>query len=370
MAFLLFLLLIILLFVLATAIIMRTKPFGARASGARLQRMQASPHWKGSAFENLAPTPQLAEGASMLGVMRKFLFTRNPRKAPPAAIPHVRTDLGNLYRSQNVLVWFGHSSYLLLVEGKTILIDPVLSGHASPFRFSTKAFPGSDLYQPADMPRIDYLLLTHDHWDHLDHKALLALKPKIGHIITSLGNGAHLEHWGFDAKMITELDWWESTRLEGGISITAAPARHFSGRGFKRNGVLWNAFVLQTPKRRLFLGGDSGPGDHFEAIAQKWPEGFDLALLECGQYNANWPYIHMTPEEGVQAAITIGARMLMPVHWGKFSLSLHDWDEPINRSTTEAKKMGLPVLHPMIGELVNLDAPVSGKEWWREISAG
>jgi L-ascorbate metabolism protein UlaG (beta-lactamase superfamily) len=361
------LVILILLFIVTTVLVMRTKPFGAKATGDRLARMQRSPHWANGQFNNLAPTPQFAEGVTMMDAMRDFFFTRNPHKTPPAPVPHVRTDLGNLYRSQNALVWFGHSSYFLLVEGKTFLIDPVLSGHASPFAFSTKAFPGSDAYKPADMPRIDYLLLTHDHWDHLDYKSLQELKPKVGHIITSLGNGAHLERWGFDPKAITELDWWEETTLPDGFRISAAPARHFSGRGFRRNGVLWNAFVLETAKRRLFLGGDSGPGDHFKTIADRWPGGFDLALLECGQYNKNWPYIHMTPEEGVTAAITLGARRLMPVHWGKFSLSLHDWDEPITRSSTEAEKRGLPILHPMIGELVNLDAVNEGKKWWKEV---
>jgi L-ascorbate metabolism protein UlaG (beta-lactamase superfamily) len=358
---------LIVLFIATTMIVMRSRPFGARATGARLARMQGSPNWKNDQFNNLEHTPQFAEGITMMGAMRDFFLTRNPRKVPPVPLPHVRTDLGNLFRSQNALVWFGHSSYFLLAEGKSFLVDPVLSGHASPFTFSTKAFAGSDIYKAADMPRIDYLLLTHDHWDHLDYKALLELKPKVGHIITSLGNGAHLEHWGFDPKMITELDWWEETGLPDGIRITAAPARHFSGRGFKRNGVLWNAFVLETPKRRLFLGGDSGPGTHFKTIGERWPGGFDLALLECGQYNKNWPYIHMTPEQGVDAAITIGARRLMPVHWGKFSLSLHDWDEPITRSSTEAARRGLPMLHPMIGELVDLDNPETAKKWWMQI---
>ncbi|RYZ18843.1 MAG: MBL fold metallo-hydrolase, partial [Chitinophagaceae bacterium] len=156
--------LILLVFIIAS-LVMRTRPFGRPATGERLARMQHSPHWRDGSFQNLEKTPQLAEGVSMIGVMRRFFFSRNPRKEPTSVLPHVRTDLGNLYRNQNALVWFGHSSYFILAEGRTFLVDPVLSGHASPFSFSTKAFAGADAYKPADMPRIDYLILTHDHWD-------------------------------------------------------------------------------------------------------------------------------------------------------------------------------------------------------------
>ncbi|RYY63676.1 MAG: MBL fold metallo-hydrolase, partial [Chitinophagaceae bacterium] len=348
--------------------VLRSTPFGAAPAGKRRARVEASFHYRDGQFQNPEPTPQLTEGVSMARVMRAFFFTRNPRKTPPAPLPSVQSDLKNLSRAWNGVVWFGHSSYLLVAEGKSFLVDPVLSGHASPFSFSTRAFPGSDVYKPEHFPRIDYLVLTHDHWDHLDYGAVLALKGKVGRIITGLGTGAHLERWGFPAHSIIELDWWEGKDLGDGFRITAAPARHFSGRGFKRNGAVWTALALQTSGRKIFLGGDSGYGKHFKEIGEKLGP-FDLALLECGQYNAFWKYIHMMPEEIVTAARDLGARRLLPVHWGKFSLSMHDWDEPIRRAVAEADKQDVPLLHPMIGELVNLDAPGPQQKWWEQVGA-
>ncbi|GAA4338190.1 MBL fold metallo-hydrolase [Flaviaesturariibacter amylovorans] len=355
-----------LLFVVAGFFFMRRAPFGATARGARAARRAASPHFRNGQFQNLAHTPQLTEGVSMGRMLIEFFFTRNPRKEPPAPLPAVRAELRALDPAQDALVWFGHSSYFLQLSGKTFLVDPVLSGSASPVSFTTRAFKGADAYGVDDLPAIDYLILTHDHWDHLDYETVKALRSRVKYVITGLGTGAHLERWGYAAEAITELDWWEETDLEPGFRIGAAPARHFSGRGLRRNGVLWSAFVLRTPARQLFLGGDSGPGDHFKSIRERWGR-FDLALLECGQYNQNWKYIHMTPEEGVAAAIDLGAAALMPVHWGKFSLAMHDWDEPITRSVAEARRLGLPVLHPRIGEVLLLDAPGRQVEWWKEV---
>ncbi|RYY39764.1 MAG: MBL fold metallo-hydrolase [Chitinophagaceae bacterium] len=358
----------LLFIIFATVVVVRSKPFGTAPTGARIARIGASAHYSKGQFQNPEPTPQLSEGVSMLTVLYKFFFSRNPNKQPPAPLPSVKSDLKNLYRNQNVLAWFGHSSYFILTEGKTFLVDPVLSGHASPFSFITKAFAGSDVFKPGDFPRIDYLVLTHDHWDHLDYKAVCTLRSKVNRIITGLGTGAHLERWGFDARMIIELDWWEERALPDGFRITATPARHFSGRGLKRNGAVWTSFALQTPARKIFLGGDSGYGAHFRSIGEKLGP-FDLAILECGQYNAYWKYIHMMPEEVVQAAHDLGAQQLLPVHWGKFTLALHDWDEPIRRVVAAAEQQQLPLLHPMIGELVDLDNPVKHHRWWEDIRA-
>jgi L-ascorbate metabolism protein UlaG (beta-lactamase superfamily) len=242
------------------------------------------------------------------------------------------------------------------------LVDPVLSGTASPVKFTTRSFKGADVYTTDDIPPIDYLFITHDHWDHLDYETLVKLKPKIGKVLTGLGTGAHLEHWGFDAKKIIEKDWNEEVLLEEGFTINTTPARHFSGRSFKRNGSLWLSFVLTTPTKKIFLGGDSGYDTHFAAIGKQFGP-FDLAILENGQYNKHWKLIHMMPEEVVQAAEDLQAKMLLPVHWGKFSLALHAWDEPIQRVTAEAKRKGMPIIHPMIGEAVDLKEPGSYNLW-------
>ncbi|MBC8005281.1 MAG: MBL fold metallo-hydrolase, partial [Verrucomicrobia bacterium] len=266
----------------------------------------------------------------------------------------------------DVLVWFGHSSYFLQLDGKRILVDPVFSGHASPFSFMVKSFKGTDVYTAEDMPEIDYLFITHDHFDHLDYETIGKIKARVGKIITSLGTGAHLERWGFDRAMIIEKDWFEKAELDSGFIITATPGRHFSGRAFKRNQANWAAFVLQTPTKKIFIGGDSGYDAHFAQIGEEHGP-FDLALLECGQYNYAWRYIHMMPEQTVQASIDLKARTMMAVHWGKFALALHAWDEPIERVTKEAHRLKVPIIHPMIGQKVNLDATTETAEWWKGI---
>ena len=196
-------------------------------------------------------------------------------------------------------------------------------------------------------PSITFLLPTITG-DHLDYKTVLKLKSKVGRIITSLGSGAHLEYWGFDPAIITELDWNEKTVPDSGFQVTATPGRHFSGRGLKRNQSVWSSFVLQTPSKKIFIGGDSGYDTHFVKIGNVHGP-FDLALLECGQYNKSWKYIHMMPEQTVQAAIDLKTKTLMPVHWGKFALALHAWDEPIERVVKEAQRLNVPIIHPMIG---------------------
>jgi L-ascorbate metabolism protein UlaG (beta-lactamase superfamily) len=248
------------------------------------------------------------------------------------------------------------------LAGKKFLVDPVLSGNASPFNFTTKSFPGTDTYTADDFPAIDYLILSHDHWDHLDYNILLKLKSKIKKIVTGLGTGAHLERWGFSSSLIHELEWNEEF-VFGDLRITSVPARHFAGRGFKRNQALWSSFVLSLPGHKIFIGGDSGYDSHFKTIGQSFGP-FDLAILECGQYNKSWKHIHMMPEEVVLAAEDLNARVLLPVHWGKFVLALHDWDEPIKRVMAEAQKRNMPVIHPMIGEKVVLKTNQHFSRWW------
>ena len=352
---------------LITVVILNQGSFGKPASGDRLSRIQKSSNFRDGQFQNQSFTPTFAEDVSKWEMIRDGIFKINKRKAPTTSLPSVKTDLKSLDPEKDVLVWFGHSSYFMQIDGKKMLVDPVFSGNASPFSFLVKSFKGSDIYTPDDFPFIDYLFITHDHWDHLDYKTVLKLKSKVGKIITGLGTGAHLEYWGFDPKMIVELDWNDSAAPDSGFQLTATPGRHFSGRGFKRNQSIWCSFVLQTPTKKIFIGGDSGYDTHFAKIgAEHGP--FDLALLECGQYNKSWKYIHMMPEQTVQAAIDLKAKTLMPVHWGKFALALHAWDESIERVTKEASRLKVPIIHPMIGEAVNLDDYGIQKQWWKGIN--
>ncbi len=347
-------------------IFLQQPKFGKKSTGERLEKIKQSPNYKNGQFQNLSHTPDLADGVGYFTVMKEFFFGKSKRSKPATTLPSQKNNLLNLAPNQNVFTWFGHSSYFMQVDGKSILIDPVLSGSASPLRFTTTSYKGSDVYTADDFPAIDYLFITHDHWDHMDYTTLLKLKPKIKTIITGLGTGAHLEHWGFDLNKIIEKDWNETIQLDNGFTVITTPGRHFSGRGLKRNLALWMSFVLITPSMKIFIGGDSGYDTHFKTIGNTYGP-FDLAILECGQYNPYWKYIHMMPEEVVQAGIDLQTKKLLPVHWAKFSLSLHAWDEPVTRVTAEATKKNMEIITPMIGEAVDLQNPVSSTGWWQNI---
>ena len=341
---------------------MSLKATGKPPCGKHLEKLKRSPNYKKNAFQNLSDTPMKPDDISYWKMTREF-FKKHPDRLPSASIPSVKTDLTKLNSSKPVIVWFGHSSYFIRIENKNFLIDPVFSGNASPFSFMIKAFPGSDIYKPEDMPAIDYLILTHDHYDHLDFKTVRKLRNKVNKIYCSLGVGSHLKYWGFDVNRITEMDWWDLILLEENISLTAAPARHFSGRGVKRGQTLWSSFILKTCEHNLYLGGDSGYDSHFKEIGNKYGP-FDISILEAGQYNTMWPYIHMMPEETVQAAVDLKAKSLLPVHWGKFTLALHAWDEPIKRVIEKARSLNIKVHTPKIGQPHIIDDSHLTENWW------
>jgi L-ascorbate metabolism protein UlaG (beta-lactamase superfamily) len=341
--------------------------FGKLPSGKRREAVLASPNYKEGKFHNLSFTPDLTEGETYFRIIKKILFDKDKRNKPKDRIPSQNTDLLNLDPNENVLVWFGHSSYFMQAEGKKILVDPVFSGAASPISVTTRSFSGSDVYTVDAIPEIDFLFLTHDHYDHLDYETIIGLKSKVKRIITGLGTAEHLEYWGFNIDIILEKDWNERIDLGDGFIVDTTPARHFSGRLFKRNQALWMSFVLKTPKRNIYLGGDSGFDTHFEAIGNQFGP-FDLAILECGQYNESWKYIHMFPEELITASKNLKTKALMPVHWGKFALSNHAWDEPIIKVSEAAEKENLPLVTPMIGQKVNLDSPGTFEKWWKKVN--
>jgi L-ascorbate metabolism protein UlaG (beta-lactamase superfamily) len=364
---LLTILITIAVFVVVMFLFMQQSKFGKTPRGERLEFIKKSPYYNEKKFSNINHTPELTEGVSYATIMKEFFFVKNPNVKPPKKLPSQKINLHHLNINENVLVWFGHSSYFIQVDGKRILVDPVLSGAASPIRFTTKSFDGSDAYSTDDIPEIDYLFLTHDHWDHLDHDTMMKLKPKLKKIITSLGVGEHLEHWGFTKNSFIETQWNDETILDQGFKVITITARHFSGRGLKRAQALWSSFVFITPTQKIFLGGDSGYDTHFEAIGNQHGP-FDLVILECGQYNNYWKYIHSMPEETAQIAVELKAKKLLPVHWAKFALSMHDWDEPIKRVSIAAAKKNMPLLTPMIGEAVYWqDDTAQQNAWWENL---
>lgn len=352
---------VVALFTLVVYLFMQQASFGKNPSGERIERIKKSKNYRDGAFQNIHNTPNFGEGYNFWKILKMY-FSKGPT-SPDKIIPSKILNFDNVDSNDFNVTWLGHSSYIIQTDGKTIVIDPVIVGNASPVSFFGKSYPISNPYKLSDLPEIDYLIITHDHYDHLDYKTIIELKDKVKHIYTSLGVGSHLEYWGVPNSMITELDWTESSNINDEIKLTACPARHFSGRGFTRNQTLWSSFVLKTKSKNVYLGGDSGYDDHFKKIGAEYGP-FDLAILECGQYNPAWGYIHMLPNEVAQAAEDLGTKLLLPVHWSKFTLALHTWNDPIIQVSKFAKEKNIEITTPMIGERIILDSIVPTEIWW------
>lgn len=357
-------LLIIVLIVVAIFLFLQHPQFGKAPSGSRLEMIKKSPNYKNGKFENLNPTPQLTEGYTLTQVLVEFLFKKVDGKSPKGSIPSVKTDLKNLAINNDILVWFGHSSYFIQIDGKRFLVDPVFSGSVSPIPGTNKAFKGTDVHNVDDLPEIDFLIITHDHYDHIDYRTIVQLKPKIGTIICGLGVGSHFEYWGYSPEKIIEKDWYETITIDDGFTINTTPARHFSGRTFQRCNTLWQSYVLKTPTMNIFLGGDSGYDTHYKTIGDQFGP-FDLAILDNGQYDKKWKYIHHHPEEVLQAATDLKTKRLLPVHSSKFVLANHRWEDPLSKITELNSAFGIPLVTPMIGEAVHLkNENQKFKKWW------
>jgi L-ascorbate metabolism protein UlaG (beta-lactamase superfamily) len=347
--------------------VLNQEKFGRHPEGERLARVESSPNYRDGGFRNTVPTPILAEGQSSIKIMLGKLFSSKERLRPEGPLPTVKPDLKNLAHDRDALIWLGHSSYFIQLGGKRILVDPVFSDHGAPFSFANKIFPGTDLYTARDMPEIDYLIISHDHWDHLDYPTVTALMPKVGTAVMPLGVGAHFEHWGYPQEKIAETDWNTVLRFESGLAIHVVPARHYSGRTFTRNKTLWAGFVLETPETRIFLSGDTGYGPHIGEIARTFGS-FDLVAIDGGQYDPRWPLIHMTPEEAVRAAKELGAHSMMLAHVGRFAIANHPWDEPFIRAVAAAEGNDFSLITPRMGEPVWLDTPEQPfTHWWEGV---
>lgn len=338
--------------------------FGADPDGDRLQKIQRSPNYADGEFHNIIPTPMLKEGQGTLSILLSDAINEAENLRPAHPLPHEKVDLKRLDPKRDMLVWLGHSSFFVQIAGKRILIDPVLSPYAAPMSFAIRAFDGTTVYTADDLPDIDLLLITHDHWDHLDHETVTTLISKVKQVFVPLGVGAHFERWGYAHDKVREGDWYDKLEQDNDLAVHLAPARHYSGRGLIRNKTLWSGFVLESGQRRILLGGDSGYGPHFKELGRRFGS-FDLVALDMGQYDPRWPYIHMTPQEASQAAQDLNAKALLPAHVGRFSLARHAWNEPFERIRAESQGKPYRLLTPRIGEALHLDSTEqSFSPWW------
>ncbi len=347
-------LIIVVLLVLASPLIIYLPQFGRAPKGTRLARIKQSPNYRNGQFCNQQPTEIMnIKGRQFFKILRKFVFGKKQDVIPQEPLPMVKRDLTHLDNSRDYYVWFGHSSYLLSLHGTTILVDPTFCAGA-PFKFINKPFKGTTCYQPEDMPdHIDYLLITHDHYDHLDYHTFKRLRKRIGHIICPLGVGSHLERWGAKPSQLIEMDWQESQTLTAGFSIVCLPAQHFSGRALWRNNTLWASFLLQTPYGNIFAGCDGGYAPHFQEIGLAYPH-IDLAILENGQYNEQWHSIHTLPEQLGPEAIDLNAKQVITIHHSKYALAHHPWDEPLANEKKARDDYQLNLIVADLGELTEL----------------
>ncbi len=339
--------------------------FGARPGKQDLIRYSKSDNWQDGKFVNLIATTMSISLKTMPGLIKKQLTGRALR-APKTPIPIIPFDKESFTQPNKApkFIWYGHSVLLLQFNGKNLLIDPMLGPDASPVGpFRTKRFSENSLEVIDSLPRLDAILLTHDHYDHLDLKSIRKLKSKTDTFFVGLGVGRHLERWGVPHEQITEFDWWQNTSFEG-IEITYTPSRHFSGRGTTdRAKSLWGGWVFKSENNSIYWSGDGGYGEHFKEVGKRLGP-FDIGFMECGQYNELWHQIHMYPEESVHAAIDAGAAQAVPVHWAGFTLAPHNWTDPIERFTAEAERNKYPIITPKIGEVVTLENSHRQEQWW------
>jgi len=340
--------------------------FGATPSKADLTRFASSTQFNGDVFNNQIPTSTSSDFKSMMVALWEFV-RGTPNRTPENGIkvlPVSTTDLANSSLETRIL-WFGHSTFLLQMDGLNLLFDPMLSDVPAPHPWvGSKRYSSELPIEPEDLPNIDAVFISHDHYDHLDYASILKLNERTNHFYVPLGVGSHLRAWGIEDARITELDWWDDISIEN-TKFTFAPARHFSGRKLSgQNSSLWGSWHIAGTQKTVFFSGDTGYGPHFEEISARL-DPIDFALLECGQYDEKWSDIHMLPEQTIQASVDLKAKAIMPVHWAAFTLSLHSWTDPVERASAAAKKAGQSFVVPQIGELIILDnEPKSRVAWW------
>jgi L-ascorbate metabolism protein UlaG (beta-lactamase superfamily) len=348
------------------------KSLGSKPDGARLERIAASPRWKDGRFRNLHPiSPALRDPNASMPSLSDFLCG-GERRVPRGPLPSMAPLETWLKPPASGLraTWLGHSTVLIEIDGLRVLTDPVWGKRASP-----SSLAGPKRFQPVPvaidaLPPIDLVVVSHDHYDHLDYPTIHELRKRDLPFVTSLGVGAHLEAWGVRPERIVELDWWESHTVPGtGLSVTAAPSQHFSGRGLKdRNATLWSSMILRCGRHAVFFSGDTGLTSEYEAIRTKLGP-FDLVMLEVGAFHPAWGDIHLGPHNALKALELLGGGAFLPVHWGTFNLAMHAWDEPPEVLLESAPKAGVRLLMPRLGEPVQPAHADRIEPWWRVVDA-
>ncbi len=344
---------------------MRPKQFGGKVTKALIAQYEKSPNWRDGSFQNMEETSLTTSLLKMPGIIYKQLTNKTDR-APKRSLPIVPFDktafLAPAEKAR--MIWYGHSVVLMRMNNQTILIDPMLGPDTTPIApISTKRFSENTLSLIDEFPEIDLLILTHDHYDHLDYASMQKLKPKTKKYFVAMGVKRHLMSWGVDPGLITEFDWWDNQNFAN-INITYTPTRHFSGRGLTdRLKSLWGGWVFKTTAENIWFSGDGGYGAHFKEVGKRLGP-FDFAFMECGQYNDDWRPIHLFPDESVQAAIDGGAKKAMPVHWAGFALSYqHTWKEPVEAFVKAAIEYQLDYTTPALGQPFDA-ASTMREEWW------
>ena len=341
----------------------RPAPLGDPPHGERLDRIRRSPQWRDGRFRYPMPTISTPDVGSMVDFLFRGKDVRRPSAPPPT---QARTAADFAPPQDLRLTWLGHGTTVVEIEGARFVIDPVLGRYASPGRL----FGVGRFFDPplpvAEVPALDAVVLTHDHYDHLDHTTVRALADRVPRWVAPLGVGGHLERWGVAPERVTELDWWDEAEV-GGVRLVATPARHFSGRSVDdRDRTLWCGWAFVGAARRVYATGDGGFGPHIAEVGRRLGP-FDATLAEAGAYNAAWADVHMGPEQAVRAVQEARGGLMIPVHWGTFDLALHGWTEPAERSLAAARAAGVPIALPRPGQPVRPADPPAPERWWPEV---
>jgi L-ascorbate metabolism protein UlaG (beta-lactamase superfamily) len=344
--------------------------FGGKFTKEIHSNYQGSHQFSDGKFRNVKPVPKDLSFGQTVSLAYKFFTTKVDNPRPKDSLPVVRLDSADVadYKGDSRLFWYGHSSFLLQMQGNNILLDPMFGDVAAPLSFlGEKRFDAQFPLEVEKLEKIDLVIFSHDHYDHLDYPTILKIKEKTEHFYVPLGVGIHLETWGVPKERITEFDWWEEKNFKN-LKIACTPSQHFSGRRFSNGqSTLWSSWVIQSTEENLYFSGDSGYNDHFKQIGDKYGP-FDLALLECGQYNKLWSDIHMMPEETAMAGKDLQSNYIIPIHWAGFKLALHPWKDPIERVLKAAKNLNVKVVTPKIGEGVIIKVKNGNySHWWEEI---